>query len=172
MRLHNDIPIPGSTRHKLIQAGLNQFSKQYYVDVEVEEIAKEAGVTVGALYHHFKSKGSFYGLIRDDITMRIIDRVEAAVESHSNEKVLSVACTAVFDGVLRTGVGKLFTEPDPRNQHDPIEKFLGDIAKEIGEENPYELGIILLEAIKSAVRQVIHGTSEKEKVRAALQRLL
>lgn len=42
------------TREKLLDAALKVFSKKGYVSTTLDDIAREAGVTRGALYWHFK----------------------------------------------------------------------------------------------------------------------
>ncbi len=44
----------GVTREKLLDAALKVFSKKGYAMTTLDDIAKEAGVTRGALYWHFK----------------------------------------------------------------------------------------------------------------------
>ncbi len=115
--MRDDIPIPGSTRAKLIAAGIRQFSQYSYDEVDVDSVAAEAGVTTGSLYHHFQSKKAFYGVLRDDMTRRILDRMEAASESVAPEQAIKAALLAAYDGVLRIKAGKLFTEPDLRGEN-------------------------------------------------------
>lgn len=76
--------------------------------------AAEAGVTTGSLYHHFHSKKAFYGALRDDLTRRILDRMEAVAESVPAEQAVKKALLAAYDGALRIKAGKILTEPDPR----------------------------------------------------------
>src|SRR5579864_4772076 len=105
--MRDEIPIPGSTKAKLIAAGLRQFSQLSYDQVDVDSVSAEAGVTTGSLYHHFQSKKAFYGLLRDDMTRRILDRMEAASESVPPEQAVKAALLAAYDGVLRIKAGKL-----------------------------------------------------------------
>lgn len=44
----------GVTREKLLDAALKVFSKKGYATTTLDDIAKEAGVTRGAIYWHFK----------------------------------------------------------------------------------------------------------------------
>src|SRR5438270_3379561 len=113
--MHEEIPIPGSSKAKLIAAGIRQFSQYNYEEVDVDSVAAEAGVTVGSLYHHFQSKKAFYGILRDDMTRRVLDRMEAVTESVAPEQSLKAALLAAYDGVLRIKAGKLLAEPDVRN---------------------------------------------------------
>src|SRR5215472_12644600 len=49
------------TREALIEAGLAVFSERGVSGAALEDIAKRAGVTRGALYHHFADKAELYG---------------------------------------------------------------------------------------------------------------
>ena len=44
------------TRKKLLKAGLKVFSEKGFAATRLEDIAKEAGVTRGAIYWHFNNK--------------------------------------------------------------------------------------------------------------------
>ncbi len=44
-----------ATREKILDAGLKVFSKKGYVSTTLDDIAREAGVTRGAVYWHFKN---------------------------------------------------------------------------------------------------------------------
>src|SRR5258708_10769618 len=103
--MRNDIPIPGTTREKLIRAGIRLFSQHGYEAIDVDRIAAEAGVTTGPLYHHFKSKMAFYGLLRDDMTRRIVDRMEAAADSVEPKRPRQAARLAPYDRALRLHAG-------------------------------------------------------------------
>ncbi len=45
-----------STRERIIEAAARLFSRKPYSKVSVEEVAREAGVSKGAVFHYFKSK--------------------------------------------------------------------------------------------------------------------
>lgn len=163
--MRNDIPIPGTTREKLIRAGIRLFSRDGYEAIDVDRIAAEAGVTTGPLYHHFKSKRAFYGLIRDDLTQRILDRMEAAAESVPEKQALKAALLAAYDGALRIKAGKLLTEDDPREGKDTIASLLGQLAVQSGKDAGEVLGALLAAALRAAL---VHATSDSSQARAAL----
>ena len=48
------------TRQALLDAALTVFSKQGYQAARLQDIAKSAGVTRGAIYHHFGSKSQLF----------------------------------------------------------------------------------------------------------------
>jgi AcrR family transcriptional regulator len=167
--MRNDIPIPGTTREKLIRAGIRLFNQHGYEGMDVDRIAAEAGVTTGPLYHHFKSKMAFYGLLRDDMTRRIIDRMEAAAESVEPKRSVQAALLAAYDGALRIGAGKLLTEPDPRDVQDAIARLLGELAARDGNKAAPMLGILLAAALRAALIETLKG---HEGAREALTHLL
>jgi AcrR family transcriptional regulator len=173
--MREDIPIPGTSKYRLIQVGIRQFSQNSYNDVDVDSVAAEAGVTVGSLYHHFQSKKEFYGVLRDDMTRRVLDRMEAVAESfgpHQAQQprhVLKGALLAAYDGVLRIKAGKLLTEPDPRESEDAIAALLGELAAHDGMAAARTLGILLAAALRAALSQAMAGNSD---ARQALESLL
>ena len=167
--MRDDIPIPGSSKARLIAAGLRQFSQTRYEEVDVDSVAAEAGVTTGSLYHHFQSKKAFYGVLRDDMTRRVLDRMEAVAESVAPGRALKVALLAAYDGVLRIQAGKLLTEPDPRGSDDAIAALLGELAAKNDMVVADRLGIVLAAALRAALAQALNGHTD---ARQALESLL
>ncbi|HEY3272395.1 MAG TPA: TetR family transcriptional regulator [Methanocella sp.] len=77
------------TREKLLDAGLKVFSRKGYATATLDDIAKEAGVTRGAVYWHFKGgKADLMVAILNDGLMRVNDimlEVIAAEEKPINK---------------------------------------------------------------------------------------
>lgn len=48
------------TKQNLLVAGLEVFSRKGYTATRVEDIAEQANVTTGAIYHHFGGKSALY----------------------------------------------------------------------------------------------------------------
>lgn len=48
------------TKQNLLNAGLQVFSRKGYAATRVEDIAEQADVTIGAIYHHFGGKSDLY----------------------------------------------------------------------------------------------------------------
>ncbi|HCJ33207.1 MAG TPA: hypothetical protein DHV65_02785 [Ktedonobacter sp.] len=167
--MRDNIPMPGSTRAKLIAAGIQQFSQYNYDEVDVDSVAAEAGVTTGSLYHHFQSKKAFYGVLRDDMTRRILDRMEAASESVPPDQAIKATLLAAYDGVLRIEAGKLLTNPDPRGEEDAIAHFLASQVSLNGNAPvAATLGVILAAALKAALTQALAGHAEAREALKAL----
>jgi AcrR family transcriptional regulator len=167
--MRDEIPIPGSTKAKLIAAGLRQFGLSGYEEVDVDSVAAEAGVTTGSLYHHFLSKKGFYGVLRDDMTRRVLDRMEAVAESVPPERAVKAALLAAYDGILRIKAGKLLTEPDPRGAEDAIARYLSELASQNGHfPVAGTLGIMLAAALRAALTEALNGHTEAREALGSL----
>jgi TetR/AcrR family acrAB operon transcriptional repressor len=54
------------TRQKLLDAALTVFSQKGYTATRLEDVARVAGVTRGAIYHHFGSKAELYSALIEE----------------------------------------------------------------------------------------------------------
>ena len=70
-----------ATRKALIDVARKLFAKRGYADVGTEEIVRRAGVTRGALYHHFSGK--------EDLLLAVAEQVEEEVTRKSAEAALA-----------------------------------------------------------------------------------
>ena len=48
------------TKQNILKTGLEAFSRKGYTATRVEDIAQQADVTTGAIYHHFGGKSDLY----------------------------------------------------------------------------------------------------------------
>lgn len=91
-----------ATRSALIDAGRDLFAERGYDDVGAEEIVRAAGLTRGALYHHFPSGK------RD-----LLEAVYEAVEAESTERVAHVVLDSEMESPLaamKAGVAAFLDE--------------------------------------------------------------
>jgi AcrR family transcriptional regulator len=63
----------------LLDAALAVFSKQGYQAARLQDIAKAAGVTRGAIYHHFGSKAELFNTLMDEASAQESGAVQAAI---------------------------------------------------------------------------------------------
>jgi AcrR family transcriptional regulator len=70
-----------ATRKALVEVARRLFAKRGYADVGTEEIVRRAGVTRGALYHHFSGK--------EDLLHAVAEQVEEEVTRKSAEAALA-----------------------------------------------------------------------------------
>lgn len=68
------------TRATLLKAALSVFSAKGYAAATLDDVAKAANVTRGAIYWHFKSKADLYNSLIQEFSARGAAVVEQAVE--------------------------------------------------------------------------------------------
>ena len=67
------------TRKDLILAGLKVFNRCGYSSAKLEDVAKEAGVSRGAIYYHFKNKSDIFRQIVVQNKEQSIDKFLIAI---------------------------------------------------------------------------------------------
>jgi AcrR family transcriptional regulator len=67
------------TRAALITAARRLFGAEGFAEVGAERIAREAGMTRGALYHQFADKADLFAAVLDQVEAEIAQRVAGAV---------------------------------------------------------------------------------------------
>ena len=68
------------TRQNLLKAALAVFSRQGYHATRLEDIAEEAGVTRGAIYHHFGGKAELYNTLAAEAAARVMRVIQQAID--------------------------------------------------------------------------------------------
>jgi AcrR family transcriptional regulator len=66
-----------STRAALIEAARPLFAERGFARVGTEEIVRAAGVTRGALYHHFKGKRELFEAVYEQLEVELAERIAA-----------------------------------------------------------------------------------------------
>ena len=69
------------TRKVLIDAALNVFSHKGYAQTTLEEVAKAAGVTRGAIYWHFGNKFEMFHAVLQELYKKAGARVKKIIDS-------------------------------------------------------------------------------------------
>jgi AcrR family transcriptional regulator len=73
-----------STRSALIEAARPLFAERGFAGVGTEEIVRAAGVTRGALYHHFAGKRELFAAVYEQIEVELAQRIAAgALEANA-----------------------------------------------------------------------------------------
>ncbi len=75
-----------STRGALIGAARTLFAERGYAEVGTEEIVRAAGVTRGALYHHFDGKRDLFEAVYERVEAELAERIATgalSADAHS-----------------------------------------------------------------------------------------
>lgn len=84
-----------ATIRKLIGIARAHFSEYGYANAALEAIVKEAGLTRGAVYHHFRSKKDLFRAVLEDVQQEVARRVEAdASQTEDPWQQLCLGCRA------------------------------------------------------------------------------
>ena len=96
------------TRDALIGAAGKLFAEKGFAATSTEEILVSAGVTRGALYHHFADKTALFEAVCESMSAAAADRIEAAVDGISDPiAYFEKGFAAWFGYVLDPGVRKV-----------------------------------------------------------------
>src|ERR1700737_672656 len=74
-----------ATRAALIEAARELFAARGYAAVATEEIVRAAGVTRGALYHHFAGKLELFQAVYEDVERGLVEQIAASATSTAGD---------------------------------------------------------------------------------------
>lgn len=100
----------GATKAALITAGRKLFGENGYSDVGTQAVVAEAGVTRGALYHHFGDKRGLFAAVFDEVEQSLVADVAAGItELAGTDPVaaLHAAIRGALDGFGRPDVQQI-----------------------------------------------------------------
>ena len=76
-----------ATRRRLLRAARRLFAKRGYAGVGTEEIVRAAGVTRGALYHHFAGKRELLEAVYEQIEAELTEEIAAGALAAGSDPV-------------------------------------------------------------------------------------
>ena len=102
------------TRLALISAARELFGRQGFASTSVEEVADAAGVTTGALYHHFPTKAALFESVFIDLHSELFQRAAKAASTAPTAKAAVVeGFEAFLDAVLAPDVQRIVITDAP-----------------------------------------------------------
>jgi AcrR family transcriptional regulator len=97
-----------ATRGALVAAAEALFAARGFADTPTEAVVKTAGVTRGALYHHFTDKADLFRAVYEALEQRMIAQVEEAVTGLTDPiAVLHRGTEAFLDACLDPAVQRI-----------------------------------------------------------------
>lgn len=97
-----------ATTAALTETARTLFGEHGYADTSIEEIARCAGVTRGALYHHFRSKEDLFAAVFETIEQELMAKAgEAAAQEKDPGKRLIAGCRAFLQAVADPTIRRL-----------------------------------------------------------------
>ena len=93
-----------ATRDALLAAARELFGSQGFANTSVDEVVRRAGLTKGALYHHFKDKDELFRAVVEEVKLEVTQRAAAryfeTTESPDPIEAVRLTCFAVIDAYL------------------------------------------------------------------------
>lgn len=77
-------PRGGDLRKQILRTALRLFSQRGYFNTSIHDIRREAGVSIGAIYHHFGTKEKLARALYDELVQDMEQSIAAAVASHGD----------------------------------------------------------------------------------------
>ncbi len=151
------IPVPGTAQARLLEAGVVQFQELGFERTSVVEIARDAGVTTGSLYHHFENKLGLYVTIRDEMERRMTERMEGAASALGGKgrPAVQAGLEVAFDAAVRFEVTRILGEPRPDDRADSIAILISELLP----PEARSAGAMLAAAWRAALLEVADGAS-------------
>jgi AcrR family transcriptional regulator len=102
------------TRAALVTAGRRLFGAQGFAATSVEELAREARVTTGALYHHFPTKTALFEAVFMQAHGELLAAAEAASAGASDPiELLSLGFESFLDAVVNPDIQRILITDAP-----------------------------------------------------------
>jgi AcrR family transcriptional regulator len=100
-----------ATTAALTKAARELFAEQGFSATSRDQIARRAGVTRGALYHHFESKAALAAAVVAELEDELVERVvSAAAEGDGVRAQLHLACRAYMDAAADPTIARILAD--------------------------------------------------------------
>jgi AcrR family transcriptional regulator len=179
------------TRAALVAAGRRLFGTQGFAGTSVDDLAREARVTTGALYHHFPRKAALFEAVFELVHRELLmSAAEAAAGSPDEVEFLARAFEAFLDSSLEPDVQRIliidapsvlgpvrFTELDEQYASDMLVEALNEAtaAGRLHVEDPETVARLLLGALTRGTMMIANAAdprAARDAVAAGVRTLL
>jgi AcrR family transcriptional regulator len=97
-----------ATRQALVAAARRSFAERGYADTSIEQLARAAKVTRGALYYHFGAKDELFRAVYEDLGRDLAESVTAEAQQEPRpEKHLEIGVQSLLDAFLDLDVQRI-----------------------------------------------------------------
>lgn len=177
------------TRATLIASARKMFSETGYADAVMDELTGQAGLTRGALYHHFGDKKGLLAAVVEQIDAEMDARLTAISSAEQDawlgftrrcEAYLTMALEPEYQRIVLRDARAVLGGASPASQHHCIEAMQQLLAQLIAggivaEANPQALASLLYGSLAEAafwIAEAEEGEARLAQSKAALTLLL
>lgn len=172
----------------MLAAGRELFATQGFAAVPAEQVVRTAGVTRGAMYHHFGDKTELFAAVFEELEAEITDDLAASMADVPADDLVPRAISAFLDICARPDVLRIaltdapaalgwqrWREIERRHGLGLVNELLAHRATARGVEVPPYLGQVVLGAVIEAALLIAHSddpASARQAAEASLGALL
>jgi AcrR family transcriptional regulator len=107
MNVNRRVAQGDATRAALVAAARELFGAQGYAETSIDEIVAKAGVTKGAVYHHFEGKEGLFTVVFEQVYREVTDQAAAAFLGPDSWASLLDGCALWLDAHLDPAVRRI-----------------------------------------------------------------
>ena len=96
-----------ATRANLVVAARELFGERGYADTSIEEVVARAGLTKGAVYHHFDGKEGLFRAVFEQVYREVTDQAAAQFLGPDSWEALLAGCALWIDAHLDPAVRRI-----------------------------------------------------------------
>lgn len=176
-----------ATRAALVEEATKLFAERGFAATSLDDVARAASVTRGAVYHHFAGKQALFSAVVEELEQQMIERIAKSMTAHDDVWAAAMAgidafCDACLDPVYSTvvwreGISALGWD----GLHACAEKYSVGLI-EASARALVDAGYFPGEAFDTSVRMVFHmfgsaamtlaATEDKQRVRDEVANVL
>jgi AcrR family transcriptional regulator len=154
-----------ATRNALVEISIELFAERGYAAVPTEEIVRRAGVTRGALYHHFKDKKDLFAAVVERVEQQVLERIAAAAAGEADPwEQQRVAVGAFLDVCLEPAVQQVLLVDAPSvlgiEAWREVEARYGLALVRAGLENVMRVGLIERQPVEPLAHLLLGALTE------------
>ncbi|GAA5543989.1 TetR/AcrR family transcriptional regulator [Ochrobactrum soli] len=159
------------TKGRLVAAARTLFAREGYAQTSTEAIIAAAGVTRGALYHHYRDKSDLFEVVCRDLAVDAAEEIRIATEGLTNPvEALEQGSLAWIDFMLRPESRRILVIDAPgvlgRERWEALDRELSFDLLRIGVEEAIDAGAIRFSAGPTMLAILLNGAMNEIALRA------
>ncbi|TPQ27764.1 TetR/AcrR family transcriptional regulator [Bradyrhizobium guangdongense] len=154
-----------ATTEAILSAARRLFGARGFAATTVDDIAEEADVAKGAVYHHFKTKEALFEAVFDQVSRDLVQEIDRAVRSEKDVLAMMVAGTQhYFAATAKGATGQIILRDGPAVLG--WEKWRAIDAQHFGGKMPraltaaMEAGLIARQPVEPLARLLLGAVTE------------
>ena len=173
------------TRAKLVAAARHLFATGGYAETATPDVVKRAGVTRGALYHHFDDKRDLFHAVAQEEARAVAEQIEQqATQETDPQRAMTAGLDAFFAAMAEPGRVRILLEEAPAvlghvaameltraSGTDELREGLSDVLPNMDAQDIDALASLLSAAFDRAALDIAHG-GDPARYRKSMLRLV